>query len=72
MNVELARWDLPWQSDSLFKLVSASRKRALKICVGLSCLLADIESTSEEFDQAELDDNVCKGSILNMSSHQHA
>lgn len=70
VDVELARGNLARQSDGLFELVSTSRDRALNVSIVGSCLLADVEATSEEPDEAELDYNVCECAVLSVAEER--
>lgn len=67
VNVELARWDLSRQGNGLLELVVAGGDWALDLGVVFPRLLANVESTSEEPDETELDHDVGKCSVLNMS-----
>lgn len=64
MNVELAGWDFSRKSHSLLELVVSSRDWALNLSVALSCLLANVESTSKESDETKLYYDVCECSVL--------
>ncbi len=64
VDVEFARWDLSRQGNGLLELVIAGRDGALDLGVVFPRLLANVESTSEEPDETELDHDVGKCSVL--------
>ena len=71
VNIELSGRDFSGQSHSVLELVVAGREGALKVGIVGSCLLADIESTSQKPDETELDHDVGKSSILYTQMRLH-